>query len=460
MRRDLLLRHDRTVHAKDNLGEPLQPESRKKNQNKQTSSTTAANAATAPSKPAISIDQGTLEQIEASSDGMLDLETAAMLMTDFQHKAAAAAANAPLQNGEGSLPDFSPDRSSILETSDFLSGGSSLPQLPWDSLMSTNPPQQKAHSLASDVSSQDNLSQNASFVHMGSIQPNQSSLPSIMERQNSLGNSASQAFPTLADSFPVSGSPTPNGLSPFPSMTGPVSPVNYRRSPGPSQALTLPRAPQMSTETERESIANYIGSEFPLPNLAYINLYLSTYFNLFHHHLPFLHPITFRPGQTEPALLLAVISIGALYNFDDEQAYRMHHGSKKLVNQFLQNKENFDSRKCPLWTMQSTLLNMLFESWSGGATGLEWACSIKSLLANVSGTPDFAARATNLNATDGCWQQVRTQTTNRSSRAGTPDSRSMDQRRRLKENIFRRLHVLRDAHNDLQPHACHQFQRV
>jgi hypothetical protein len=32
-----------------------------------------------------------LEQIEASSGGMLDLEAAAMLMTAFQHKAAAAA---------------------------------------------------------------------------------------------------------------------------------------------------------------------------------------------------------------------------------------------------------------------------------------------------------------------------------------------------------------------------------
>lgn len=131
-------------------------------------------------------------------------------------------------------------------------------------------------------------------------------------------------------------------------------------------------------------MANHIGSEIPLPNLAYINLYLSTYFNLFHHHLPFLHTSTFKPARTEPALLLAVLSIGSLYNFDTEQAYRLHNGSKKFVNQFLQNKDNFDSRKCPLWTMQSTLLNMLFESWSGGPSGLEWACSIKSLLANVS----------------------------------------------------------------------------
>lgn len=33
--------------------------------------------------------------------------------------------------------------------------------------------------------------------------------------------------------------------------------------------------------------------------------------------------------------------------------------------------------------MQSSLLNMVFASWSGDPKGLEWACSIKSLLANV-----------------------------------------------------------------------------
>jgi hypothetical protein len=33
--------------------------------------------------------------------------------------------------------------------------------------------------------------------------------------------------------------------------------------------------------------------------------------------------------------------------------------------------------------MPSTLLNMIFSSWSGDPKGLEWACSIKSLLANM-----------------------------------------------------------------------------
>ena len=123
---------------------------------------------------------------------------------------------------------------------------------------------------------------------------------------------------------------------------------------------------------------------FRLPALASLNRYLSTYFNLFHHHLPFLHPASFRPAEVSPALLLAVLSIGALYTFEHEEAYVLHIGSKVLVSQFLQNKENFSSRKCPLWTMRSSLLNMIFASWSGDPKGLEWACSIKGLLANVS----------------------------------------------------------------------------
>lgn len=315
---------------------------------------------------------------------MLDLETAAMLMTDFQHKAAAAA-NGTLHNDEGSIPDYSPDRSSVLDAAEYLTGSTGIPQMPWD-FMPTTGPDEKAHSVISSVSSQDNSSQQP-YVHMGSIQPVQSQLGNIMERQDSLGSSMPPSFPTLADTFPVSGSPTPHALSPFPSMTGPVSPVNYRRSPGPSQALTLPKAPQLANDHQRATIAEKLDEGISIPATASINLYLSTYFNLFHHHMPFLHPVSFQPETAEPALILAVLSIGALYNFEQEQAFLLHNASKKLVNVFLSNRQDFDSRKCPLWTMQSTLLNMLFESWSGGSQGLEWACSIKSLLANVSHFP-------------------------------------------------------------------------
>jgi hypothetical protein len=371
VRRDLLLRHDRTVHAKDG-GIPLVSEGRRRGGH---SNAQKASPAAAPSKPSITIDPATLEQIEASSDGMVDLETAAMLMTDFQHKAAAAATG-HVQDRTGSDPSFSPSRGPMMEPQvAYFSGNATLPEMPWDTLVS--PTEAKHHPMAAFAS------HDASYgLSM-----------SIMDRHMSARDTLAPALHTLVDSLPVSGDSTPNALSPYPSMTGPVSPVNYRRSPGPSQALTLPKAPQLSNEMERQTIVERIKAAdglstlpegFQLPSTPALNKYLSTYFNLYHHHLPFLHQGSFRPTAASPPLLLAVLSIGALYTFEREHAFMLHVGSKVLVNQFLQQKDNFDSRKCPLWAMQSTLLNMIFESWSGDPKGLEWTCSIKSLLANVS----------------------------------------------------------------------------
>ncbi|OKL57759.1 hypothetical protein UA08_06999 [Talaromyces atroroseus] len=373
VRRDLLLRHDRTVHAKDG-GIPLVSEGRRRggNAGTQKSPPTAA----APPKPSITIDPATLEQIEASSDGMVDLETAAMLMTDFQHKAAAAATTTGhVQDRTGSDRSFSPSRGSLLDQhASYLSGNATLPQMPWDSLVS---PTETKHSMTG-FTSQDA----GSHAHQ----------MSMMDRHMSARDALAPSLHSLVDSLPMSGNSTPNALSPYPSMTGPVSPVNYRRSPGPSQALTLPKAPQLVNEMERQRIVDNIKNSdtlstlpegFQLPSTSALNKYLSTYFNLYHHHLPFLHQGSFRPTEASPPLLLAVLSIGALYTFEREHAFMLHVGSKVLVNQFLQQKDNFDSRKCPLWAMQSTLLNMVFESWSGDPKGLEWTCSIKSLLANM-----------------------------------------------------------------------------
>lgn len=88
--------------------------------------------------------------------------------------------------------------------------------------------------------------------------------------------------------------------------------------------------------------------------------------------------------EVSTPLLLGVLSIGALYRFDHDQAGKLHSWSKLLVNEYVYSREDFSSRKCPLWAMQTTLLNMIFASWSGDATGIEWACSIRGLLANVS----------------------------------------------------------------------------
>lgn len=368
---------------------------------------------TAPSKTAPVVDTATLEQIEATSDGMVDLETAAMLITDLHHKAAAAAADASNHhhhnhahnlhhhhhghNDDPSTP-YSPDHTTMFDSNvQYISNGSmSLPQMPWDSFMSHSVRQPKAFSISSSISgSQGSQLSQLSYNSASTLQPNQN-MPSI-ERFNSNGDNLNPALQHINDaSLPVSGSATPNGgrgLSPFPFLIGPISPVDYRRSPGPSQALTSPKAPQIESNQEYEAIldniknydsGNALQANFQLQSRKELNEFLATYFNLFHHHLPFLHPESFKPSTAASPLLLAIMSIGALYTFNQEQAFLLHIGSKQLVNQFLQGKESFSSRKCPLWAMQSTLINMIFSSWSGDPKGLEWAVSVKSLLANVS----------------------------------------------------------------------------
>ncbi|KAH7131379.1 fungal-specific transcription factor domain-containing protein [Dactylonectria estremocensis] len=364
VRRDLLLRHDRTVHAKDG-GIPLHSDGKRRAGPK----TRAINA---PSKSAIAIDTSTLEQMEAGNDGIFDVEAAAMLVADLHHKATAAMrGDESSYEGSPSMA-YSPHSSSIMEsTVTYPSGAIALPQVQWEGFMPQSVTEPKAHSITSSASG--SFESQQSFASGSTLQPHSNQLAPIGGQSC---NGLVPALQSMINSLPTSAAGT--------SM--PPNPWNAESS----QAGF--KAPQVSNDDERNAILDHIRSNdsehaipdgFRLPGLGSLNRYLSTYFGLFHHHLPFLHPASFHATKVSPPLLLAVLSIGALYAFDQDQAYMLHIGSKVLVNQFLQNKENFSSRKCPLWTMQSSLLNMIFASWSGDPKGLEWACSIKSLLANM-----------------------------------------------------------------------------
>jgi hypothetical protein len=349
VRRDLLLRHDRTVHAKDG-GVPLHSDGKRRGGPK------TARPAGGPSKSALAIDPSALEQIEASSEGVFDVETAAMLVADLHQKATAAARADAAHYESSSAMSYSQNGSAMMDSSvTYPNGAIGLPQ--WEGYMGQD---SKAHSISSAASTSFDAQNSGQVPH------------------------PHPGLQALVNSLPPSATSTPTPQSPFLQRTH--TPVDA------AQPASGFRAPQVNNDEERNMILDNIRNSdsehaipegFRVPNLPSLNRYLATYFGLFHHHLPFLHPATFEPTRVSPPLLLAVLSIGALYAFDQEQAYMLHIGSKVLVNVFLQNKENFSSRKCPLWTMQSSLLNMIFASWSGDPKGLEWACSIKSLLANM-----------------------------------------------------------------------------
>jgi hypothetical protein len=360
VRRDLLLRHDRTVHAKDG-GVPLHSDGKRRAGPK-------TRAVGGPTKSSLAIDTSTLEQMENGADGIFDVEAAAMLVADLHHKATAAMRGDESYEDNSSM-SYSPHNSSMMDSAvTYPSGAIALPQVQWESFMPQSVTQPKAHSITSSASFDSQPGPTK-----GSMQPHPNQLPPIGAQGY---NGLVPALQSMINSLPNSAAGTPQPGSP---AVADASHAGFK-------------APQVAGDDERNVILDNIRSTdaehaipegFRLPGLGSLNRYLSTYFGLFHHHLPFLHPASFNPTQVSPPLLLAVLSIGALYAFDQDQAYMLHIGSKVLVNQFLQNKESFSSRKCPLWTMQSSLLNMIFASWSGDPKGLEWACSIKSLLANM-----------------------------------------------------------------------------
>ncbi|QIW94520.1 hypothetical protein AMS68_000038 [Peltaster fructicola] len=385
VRRDLLLRHDRTVHAKDG-GIPLQSDNKRRNKVVVTTATNNAAAAVAASSKLPELDDAALEQFGDSNDPF-GVEQAAMLMANFQKAAMSGQDTSSIP----SEPLITPHGPQLMEPSLPYPGSMTLPQMHgWDQMLPQTVSQAKPSSITSSGDAQHDF---LPYPTAASISSNPNTLPPLMDRREGQSNDGLPSFhaPSL-----MAGLATPDALSPFPtnisSIIGPVSPVDYRKSPGPPQQCTVAKAPQIENEEQIKQIMENIrhcDSEqalvgtFSLPPLSVLNRYLSTYFSFFHHHLPFLHPASFDTGKVSAPLLLSVLSIGALYTFEHPQAYMLHIGSKVLIAQFLQKKDNFSSRKCPLWMMQSSLLNMSFASWSGDPKGLEWACSMKSLLANM-----------------------------------------------------------------------------
>lgn len=358
VRRDLLLRHDRTVHAKDG-GVPLHSDAKRRAGGPKT------RAATTPSKAKLALDTSALEQMEVGNDGLFDVEEAAMLVADLHHKATAA------MREEAASMAYSSHGASLMEPAvTYPSGVIALPQVQWDGFVSASDAEPRAHSIASSASGS---FETPSFAPgMITTQARVSQLAPIADESD--GANMPPTFQSMVQALPRSG------------MDASIL------SPSVVDAHVGFKIPQVFGDEQRNAILENIRicdreqavpGEFRLPGLGSLNRYLSTYFTLFHPHLPFLHPSSFDPSQVSAPLILAALSIGALYAFDQDQAYMLHIGSKVLVNQFLQNKENFSSRKCPLWAMQSSLLNMVFASWSGDPKGLEWTCSMKSLLANM-----------------------------------------------------------------------------
>lgn len=146
MRRDLLLRHDRTVHAKDG-GVPLHSDGKRRAGPK--------SRTVGPAKSGLAIDtSGLSEQIEASSEGVFDVETAAMLVADLHHKATAAARDNGSLYEQSPTMQYAPSAAPLMDPSvAYPPSAVPVPQnVSWDTYMSNSTTESKPHSTTSTSS--------------------------------------------------------------------------------------------------------------------------------------------------------------------------------------------------------------------------------------------------------------------------------------------------------------------
>lgn len=71
--------------------------------------------------------------------------------------------------------------------------------------------------------------------------------------------------------------------------------------------------------------------DFTLPSRHTLTRYLTSYFEGFHPHIPFIHIPTFRFNECSPELALAIMTIGAQYRFEHRNAEKIFYVSKSVL---------------------------------------------------------------------------------------------------------------------------------
>jgi hypothetical protein len=89
--------------------------------------------------------------------------------------------------------------------------------------------------------------------------------------------------------------------------------------------------------SEKVAHSKSVLPDFKLPSRFTLMRYLEGYFCGFHDHLPFLHPATFDPQNTELELLLALTACGALYRFEHAKGYQLYDAARRLVDRSFHN---------------------------------------------------------------------------------------------------------------------------
>ncbi|KAF2968885.1 hypothetical protein GQX73_g4654 [Xylaria multiplex] len=148
-------------------------------------------------------------------------------------------------------------------------------------------------------------------------------------------------------------------------------------------------------------------SDFKLPSRHSMTRYISSYFEGFHLHMPFIHVYTWRISDCPPELVLAIATVGAQYCFERQVSEKLFHAGKGVVTERLMRcgassfigLENYPSEPSPAdthtdhereagsWSLVDAVgaltILMAYATWEPGVPQLREAFTLQSLLVRI-----------------------------------------------------------------------------
>lgn len=143
----------------------------------------------------------------------------------------------------------------------------------------------------------------------------------------------------------------------------PSAPTGSRlqSSPGESRVTGVESQPyRVSDEVHAhlqecfESFRDVVDPEFAFPSRHALTRYISSFFDGFHPHMPFIHCPTWRMSDHAMELILGLAAIGAQYCFEHRNSEKLFYAGKAiLMDRLLHNIDRFGAKTRSLLSVQA-----------------------------------------------------------------------------------------------------------
>lgn len=228
---------------------------------------------------------------------------------------------------------------------------------------------------------------------------------------------------------------------------GQQSPIQLTPNQDP-RSVDIESQPYRVSEDQRlrlnalvETFRDVIDPDFKFPSRHALTRYMTSFFEGFHSHMPFIHAPTWRISEHSIEFVLGIAAIGAQYCFEHRMSEKLFHAGKAILMQRLARESDKFGPKSgsflhvhhlsaprresratqdrdwgswePIETVRALIALMGFATWEPSAQLVQEAFALQALLAQVlreiglheDDLPQLPADQTALQATWNAWVQ-------------------------------------------------------